>query len=64
MNTIMASNKFQILSAAVWEHLKETDLGSYPWIRKSLWKSRFTEGTLHWAKIYMFGYIGMGNRTA
>lgn len=49
----------------VQEHLEDTDLGSYPEIRKPLWKSRFTEEKFqHYIRtnIYKFGCIEMGKR--
>lgn len=53
----VAFDQFQLLSAEVSEHLEEMDLGSYPQMRKSLWKSRFRERMFEHstgAKIYMF----------
>lgn len=37
MDSAVTFDQFQLLSAAVWEHLEETYLGSDSQIRKSWW---------------------------
>ena len=58
-------NWLQVVSAVVREHLKSADLGRHPWIRETLWNSRFPEDRFQHSaeeKKKKIGYIREGRK--